>query len=118
MSRRTNPHFSQRFGDKTCNGKQGFGLCCKDTCLQLDTVFEPAEWKSVWQVIYRTTPPSRPPRLGEMVRLVAQLGGYVNRKAGAPPGPQTIWLGLQRMHDFALSWQLFGPDARDGPQHV
>jgi len=86
--------------------------------ISCEAVFEPAEWKSVWQVIHRTTPPSRPPRLGEMVRLVAQLGGYVNRKAGAPPGPQTIWLGLQRVHDFALSWQLFGPDARDGPQHV
>jgi len=86
--------------------------------ISCEAVFEPAEWKSVWKVIHRTTPPSRPPRLGEMVRLVAQLGGYVNRKVGAPPGPQTIWLGLQRMHDFALSWQLFGPDARDGPQLV
>lgn len=86
--------------------------------ISCEAVFEPAEWKSVWQVIHRTTPPRQPPRLGEMVRLVAQLGGYVNRKAGTPPGPQTIWLGLQRMHDFALSWQLFGPDARDGPYLV
>ena len=92
------------------------GRSCPE--ISCEAVFEPAEWKSVWQVIHRTTPPSQPPRLGELVRLVAQLGGYVNRKTGAPPGPQTIWLGLQRMHDFALSWQLFGPDARDGPQHV
>jgi Transposase DNA-binding/Transposase Tn5 dimerisation domain len=78
--------------------------------ISCEAVFEPAEWKSVWKVVHRTDPPSEPPRLGEMVRLVAQLGGYVNRRRSDPPGPQTIWIGLQRMHDFALCWQLFGPD--------
>lgn len=86
--------------------------------ISCEAVFEPAEWKSVWKVIHRTPPPSTPPRLGEMVRLVAQLGGYVNRKGSDPPGPQTIWIGLQRMHDFALCWQLFGPEARKEPQLV
>jgi hypothetical protein len=92
------------------------GRGCPD--MNCEAVFEPAEWKSVWQVIHRTAPPSVPPRLGEMVRLVAQLGGYVKRKRSDPPGPQTIWIGIQRMHDFALSWQLFGPTAREGPQLV
>jgi hypothetical protein len=92
------------------------GRSCPD--ISCEAMFEPAEWKSVWKVIHRSTPPSVPPRLGEMIRLVAQLGGYVNRKRRDPPGPQTIWIGMQRMHDFALSWQLFGPDARAGPQFV
>lgn len=90
------------------------GRGCPDISCQ--AVFDPAEWKSVWKVIHRTAPPVAPPSLGEMVRLVAQLGGYVNRKRSDPPGPQTIWIGMQRMHDFALCWQLFGPDARAGPQ--
>ena len=47
-----------------------------------------------------------------MVRIVAQLGGYVNRRH-SEPGPQTLWLGLQRMHDIAHGWQLFGPGAKD-----
>ncbi len=89
------------------------GRGCPD--ISCESVFEPAEWKSVWTVVKRTTPPSKPPRLGEMARLVAQLGGYVKRKPDDPPGPQTTWIGLQRMYDFALSWKLFGPDARDGP---
>ncbi len=92
------------------------GRGCPD--ISCEAVFEPAEWKSVWKVIHRTTPPSVPPRLGEMVRLVAQLGGYVNRTRSDPPGPQTIWIGMQRMHDFALCWQLFGPGVRAGPQLV
>ena len=92
------------------------GRGCPD--ISCESVFEPAEWKSVWTVVHRTTPPGIPPRLGEMVRLVAQLGGYVKRKRSNLPGPQTTWIGLQRMHDFALSWKLFGPDARAGPQLV
>ena len=83
--------------------------CPEASC---ETVFEPAEWKSVWKVVRRENPPAAPPSLGVMVRLVAQLGGYVNRKRDDPPGPQTVWIGLQRVHDFATCWQLFGPDAQ------
>jgi hypothetical protein len=87
------------------------------SCPELDceAVFEPAEWKSVWKVLRREDPPSQPPPLGAFLRLVAQLGGYVNRKRTDPPGPQTVWIGLQRMHDFATCWDLFGPGARAGP---
>jgi len=89
------------------------GRSCPD--IDCEAVFEPAEWKSVWVVVKRTDPPDSPPPLSEMVRLVAQLGGYVNRKRTDPPGPQTVWLGLQRMHDLALCWGLFGPGAREDP---
>jgi hypothetical protein len=83
--------------------------------IDCEAVFEPAEWKSVWKVVHREDPPRQPPSLGVFVRLVAQLGGYVNRKHADPPGPQTIWIGLQRMHDFATCWQLFGPGTQKGP---
>lgn len=92
------------------------GRSCPE--ISCEAVFEPAEWKSVWKVVRRTDPPRRPPGLGETIRLVAQLGGYVNRKRQDPPGPQTVWLGLQRMHDLALCWQLFGPGARHGRKLV
>jgi hypothetical protein len=74
-----------------------------------EAIFEVAEWKSVYQVVHRKAPPVKAPTLAEMVRMVATLGGYVNRKRNDPPGPQTIWLGLQRVHDIAMCWQLFGP---------
>jgi hypothetical protein len=84
------------------------GRSCPD--VSCEAIFEPAEWKSVYRVVQRRPPPSSPPKLQEMVRMVAQLGGYVNRKRPDEPGPQTVWLGLQRMHDMALCWQLFGPE--------
>lgn len=77
-----------------------------------EVIFEPSEWKSAWQVVHRSPPPSQPPKLSEMVRMVAQLGGYVNRKRQDEPGPQTVWLGLQRLHDITLCWRLFGPEAK------
>lgn len=89
------------------------GRSCPE--VSCEVVFEPAEWKSVWKVVRRQDPPAQPPTLGAFIRLVAQLGGYINRKRTDPPGPQTIWIGLQRMHDFATCWQLFGPDAEMDP---
>jgi hypothetical protein len=83
--------------------------------MSCEAIFEPAEWKAVYRVVQNKAPPSHPPPLGNMVRMIAQLGGYVNRPRRDPPGPQTVWLGLQRMHDFALCWQLFGPDAERDP---
>jgi hypothetical protein len=80
--------------------------------ISCEAIFEPAEWKSVYRVVRNEAPPRRPPLLGEMVRMIAQLGGYVDRPRHDPPGPQTVWLGLQRMHDFALCWELFGPEAK------
>jgi hypothetical protein len=89
------------------------GRSCPE--ISCEAVFDPAEWKSVRKVVRREALPAQPPALGVFVRLVAQLGGYVNRKRTDPPGPQTLWIGLQRMHDFAACWQLFGPDAQSDP---
>jgi transposase-like protein/transposase Tn5 family protein/DDE family transposase len=85
------------------------GRSCPE--ISCEAVFAAEEWQSVYQVVKREKPPKHPPKLQEMVRLVAQLGGYVNRKRDDEPGPQTVWLGLQRLHDIALCWQVFGPGA-------
>lgn len=82
-----------------------------DPEMSCEAVFEAAEWKAVYRVVKNANPPYEPPPLGDIVRMVAQLGGYVDRPRHDQPGPQTLWLGLQRMHDFATCWQLFGPGA-------
>jgi hypothetical protein len=86
--------------------------------ISCEAVFEPAEWKSVYQVVQKKKAPKVPPTLREIVRMVAQLGGYVNRKREDEPGPQTVWLGLQRMHDMARCWQLFGPGSKNDEELV
>ncbi len=76
-----------------------------------EMLFSEAEWRSVWQIVKRSAPPRRPPRLMEMTRTVAELGGYINRKNSGPPGPQSTWIALQRMHDIVTCWLTFGPGA-------
>ena len=84
------------------------GRECPD--LDCEVVFEPCEWKAVYTAIKREDPPQTPPRLNEMIRLVASLGGYVIRKS-TQPGPQTLWIGMQRVHDLSTAWNAFGPDS-------
>jgi Transposase DNA-binding/Transposase Tn5 dimerisation domain len=91
------------------------GRGCPDASCEV--VFEPAEWQAAWKVVRRTNPPSKPPTLATVVRIVAELGGYIHRK-NSPPGPQTLWLGLQRVHDFAICWESFGPSSPRRLQHV
>jgi hypothetical protein len=82
---------------------------CPD--LNCEVVFDPSEWKSVYMAIRRVSPPKTPPTLNEVVRMIASLGGYVLRKS-TEPGTQTLWIGLQRLHDLAFAWEMFGPDTR------
>lgn len=90
------------------------GRSCPD--MNCEAVFEPSEWKSVWMVIHRKPPPRKPPTLAVVLRLIGQLGGYVNRPNRIDlPGPQTTWLGLQRTRDLAWAWKTFGPGAEDDP---
>ena len=87
--------------------------------LDCEAIFDPAEWKSVWMTVRRTKPPRRAPRLAQMLTLIAQLGGYVNYpNRDDLPGPQTIWLGMQRMYDLALAWNTFGPGASRGREET
>ncbi len=84
------------------------GRECSD--LDCEVVFEPCEWKSAYMALKRTEPPATPLRLNEVIRMIASLGGYVDRKS-THPGPQTLWIGLQRVHDLSTAWNAFGPES-------
>jgi hypothetical protein len=77
--------------------------------LPCDTVFAEEEWRSVWTVVRKEPSPAEPPPLGTLIKLVAGLGGHLGRTGDGPPGPQVMWIGIQRMRDFALAWRAFGP---------
>jgi hypothetical protein len=83
------------------------GRTCPD--LACDVVFAEEEWRSVWTIVRREPAPASAPPLNEMIRLVARLGGHLGRKQDGPPGAQVLWIGIQRMRDFALAWRAFGP---------
>ena len=75
------------------------GRTCPD--LPAELFFEPDEWKAAY--ILRQKPiPKQPPRLNQVLRMIASLGGFLGRKGDGEPGVKSIWLGLQRIADFAL----------------
>ncbi len=79
------------------------GRTCPD--LPASLMFEPDEIKAAY-VLTKKAMSSTPPRLNEVVRRVAMLGGFLARKGDGEPGVKTIWLGLQRVIDFAAGVQF------------
>jgi hypothetical protein len=81
--------------------------------MSCEIVFDPAEWKATYRVMHpKKKLPSKPPTLHAMLRLVGELGGWVSTpRRKDMPGPQTTWIGLQRVRDLAWAWKMFGPEA-------
>lgn len=80
----------------------------EDSC---ETALERAEWQALYAQHFATTQmPHTPPTLHEAVQWIAQLGGFLARRADGEPGVKTIWLGLRRLHDLTAMWQLHHPD--------
>ena len=77
--------------------------------LPVDLLFEKQEWTAAYAP-NRKVPPKGVPKLGEVIRLIAQLGGFLGRKHEGEPGAKTLWLGL---HDVAVS-VAFMQAMRDG----
>lgn len=77
--------------------------------LPCDLIFSEDEWKAVYTVVEQATPPQTAPTMEEMVYMIASLGGHLGRTHDGPPGPKTMWIGMQRMIDLALAWRTFGP---------
>jgi hypothetical protein len=71
--------------------------------LPCDVVFDREEWQAAWIVAYRRRPPDTPPPLGQMVRLIAEFGGFLGRKLDGHPRPKAIWEGMQKVRAFAIA---------------
>ena len=72
-----------------------------------ECVFSKEEWETTYVVVYRKKPPKIPPTLNEMTRMVASLGGYLNRKSDPEPGVKTMWIGLRNMQEHLKAKEAF-----------
>lgn len=70
-------------------------------------IFEEDEWKAVFAVVKKARPPENPPTLGEVVLMIAKLGGFLGRKCDGDPGPKTMWKGLQKLAECAKGWAAY-----------
>lgn len=64
-------------------------------CPDLDAAlfFSADEIRGTYLLAKKPTP-TQPPRLNEVIRLIAQLGGFLGRKSDGEPEVKTIWRGL------------------------
>jgi hypothetical protein len=73
-----------------------------------DAILEAHEWQALYCFIHQTdTPPLKPPKLVDATHWIAQLGGFLARKADGHPGVTVLWRGLQRLQDVAQAFKLF-----------
>jgi hypothetical protein len=54
--------------------------------LPCTAVFADHEWQPAWRVTTKQELPDKVPKLSEFIRLLANRGGYNNRRTEAPPG--------------------------------
>lgn len=75
------------------------------TCPDLDAsmFFDPDEIRGAY-LLTKVAQPARP-RLNEVLRLVARLGGFLGRKGDGEPGVKAIWHGLNKVRIAAETLQ-------------
>jgi hypothetical protein len=70
-------------------------------------LLEIEEWQALYCAIHHCpTPPASPPSLGQAVRWIAQLGGFVGRRRRDQPGAETLWRGFQHLTDFTRMYRI------------
>jgi IS4 transposase len=67
--------------------------------LPADLLFEDDEWRAAFILNKKAVPKTVPP-LNTVIRLIAQLGGFLGRKGDGEPGAKTIWLGMRDIAVF------------------
>ena len=70
-----------------------------------EQVLEDYEWQALYATIHKCIYPHKtPPTLAQVVRWIAQLGGFLGRKGDGEPGVKVLWRGLSRLHDIVQGW--------------
>jgi hypothetical protein len=58
-------------------------------------------------VLKRAKPPKDPPSLNEMIKLIASLGGFLNRSSDNVPGSGTLWKGVNSLYECIKARESF-----------
>lgn len=85
------------------------GRTCPD--LDAELLFDREEWQTAY-ILTKRPIPDVTPRLNEVIRLIAMVGGFLGRKGDGEPGVKVVWQGLQKVMNGAqvLRWARRHPD--------
>ena len=65
-----------------------------------EMLFSATEWKTIYLMQKKSKPPTQPPSLNEITRMLAQLGGFLARRKDGEPGVKNIWRGYRALHNY------------------
>ena len=82
-----------------------------------DRFLDEEEWQVLHAAVRHEPPPVTPPLLGDAVRMIGTLGGYLPSKRHPDPGTITLCRGLLRLEAMVEGWRLAQSVhlQRDGP---
>jgi hypothetical protein len=81
--------------------------------LPCTAVLADIEWEALYMRIHKSKRlPDDIPTVRQAVRWIAQLGGFLGRKADGEPGVTAIWRGWQRLQDMAATWEIVKEQAQ------
>lgn len=81
------------------------GRACPE--MSCEIVFSSEEWQTAFILTKKTKPPEKALSLNEMIKMLASLGGYMNRKSDPMPGVKTIWIGLRNLQEHIKAREAF-----------
>lgn len=65
-------------------------------------VFSKEEIEALHVRVHKRLPPTKPPALREVVRLIGRVGGHLGRKCDGEPGMTVLWRGWMRLYEDVL----------------
>jgi len=72
-----------------------------------DKLLDEDHWQCLHAGIHPDKPlPSTAPTLDWALKAIAQLGGWIQTKAGMPPGYLTVWKGWMKLKERVQGWRL------------
>jgi len=72
-----------------------------------DLIFSRIEWQTLFRAANSTAEdPDKPYSMGDAVRYVAKLGGFVGAPSDGSPGLKVIWIGLNKLY-ILLAYREF-----------
>jgi len=83
----------------TMQSRERPDICC-------NILFSEQEWKTIYLMQKKKKPPTKPPTLREISRMLAQLGGFLARKGDGEPGVKNIWRGYRALKNYVDALEL------------
>ncbi len=84
-----------------------------------EVVLTKEEWQALYILIHKSNQlPKFAPSLVQTALWIGRLGGHLGRKSDGPPGLKTMWLGYQRLRDYAQMYSLINSNGKTGSKNL